>query len=364
MPKTKLSTSRWLLLVVTGAVLCAAGMSGSAEAATARVTWLPRGTGTVTSYRVYVRNAGSTYGATPLWSGNPTPAADGSMAALVTYTPATSGTNYFAVVAVSSTSGETGLSGELPIGSPNPCRNDSCSTKTSCNFSNRADGTSCDDASYCNGPEVCLAGVCDTSAVRNCADTVQCTVDACDETADKCTHTGPAGCCLACDSLDPCLANACAQGDCAAESGSELKVNRLKLLSKKSGIKMAAKGSFTVDPSIDPSTTGAVLEMRTPDGMVVYSSSIAAQSIKVGAAGGRYRFAAARSESDFLGNGLTRLDFRIKGDTWLVTAKAETPELMDAFLEPTITWVIRLGTSCARRMDMPCNQTSILSVCR
>src|SRR6185436_17375130 len=101
-----------------------------------------------TGFNVYVRNAGSTYAASPIWSGNPTPAADGSMTANVTYTPAASGTNYFAVVAVSSTSGETGLSGELFLGAANPCRIDSCSSKTSCSFVNRDDGSSCDDGVY------------------------------------------------------------------------------------------------------------------------------------------------------------------------------------------------------------------------
>jgi hypothetical protein len=286
------------------------------------------------------------------------------MSAVVTYTPATSGTNYFAVVAVSSANGETGVSGELPIGTPDPCRNDSCVTKTSCDFSNRADGTSCDDASFCNGPEVCRSGVCDTSATRNCVDAVACTVDACDEAAGNCTHVGPPGCCLACDSTDPCLADACAQGDCTASPGTEIEVNRVKFQSKASGIKLAAKGSFIADPSVDPSRTGAVVEMRTPDGVALYSSSIAAHDIKAGVFGRRYRFAASRSQSSFLGNGLTRLDFRIKGSTWLVTAMAESQELREAFLEARITWVIRLGTTCVRHMDMPCRQSSTLSTCR
>ncbi len=336
-----------------------------AIAATARVTWMPRGTDTVTGYAVYARSAGAPYGSVaPIWTGNPTPAGDGSLSALVTYTPSASGTNYFAVVALSSATGETGLSGELPIGNTNACRNDRCVTKTSCDFTNRQDGSSCDDALYCNGAEVCVAGACDTSPLRNCADNVACTIDACDETLDQCTHNGPPGCCAACDTNDPCLATACAQGDCSAPDGAGIDINRIRLLSKRSGIKLAIKGRFIADAATDPTQTGAILEMRTPDGTVVYSSHVAAQSIRAGSAGGRYRFVASRAGSDVSTNGLTRLDFRIKKDVWLMTAKAETSELLDAFVEPTLTLVVKLGTSCARRMDMPCLQSSTLSVCR
>ncbi len=367
MPNEKWWRGHWSRRVLAcAAFLCVTGaFTNPAVAATARVTWLPRGTDTVTGYAVYARRAGAAYGtAGPIWTGNPTPAGDGSRSALVTYTPSGSGTNYFAVVALSSMTGETGLSGELPIGNTNACRNDRCTTKTSCDFTNRLDGSSCDDALYCNGPEICVAGACDTSPVRNCADSIACTVDACDETVDQCTHNGPPGCCAACDTTDPCLASACAQGDCSAPDGAEIEINRIRLLSKRSGIKLAIKGSFIADPGTDPTQTGAILEMRTPEGTVVYASQVAAQSIKAGSSGGRYRFVASRAESDFLGNGLTRLDLRIKGDVWLMTVKAETPALLDAFVEPTLTLVIKLGTSCARRMDMPCSQTSTLSLCR
>jgi hypothetical protein len=357
---------RWTRSLVVGAVflVAAIGAVQPVVAATARVTWLPRGSGTVSGYRIYLRNEGTPYVSTPQWTGNPAPAADGSLSTTFTYTAAPSGVNYFAVSAVSTTSGETVISNEGIIGTPNPCRNDSCATKTSCNFTNYPDGTACDDASFCNGAEVCIGGVCDTSRTRDCSDAIDCTVDACDDTAGKCTHSGPPGCCLACDTSDPCLAAACAEGDCSAGPGTEIEVNRIRFMNKKSGIKLAGKGTFEADPAIDPTTTGAVLQFRAPDGAVLYASEIAAHSIKASSYGGRYRFSATRAESDFLGNGLTRLDFRIKGSTWLVTIKAETPELMDAFLEPTVTWVIWMGSNCVRHMDLMCNQNTDLSVCR
>ncbi len=344
-------------------VSAATALPGGAFAATARVTWQPQGTG-ATGYGVYVRNAGATYGSSPLWTGNPTPAADGSMSATVTYTSASSGVNYFAVVSRNATS-ESALSAELPVGTPNPCRHDSCLTKTSCDFTSVADGSSCDDGVFCNGAEVCLNGTCNAGAVRSCADNIDCTVDTCDEAAAQCTHVGPPGCCLACDSDDPCLADACTEGDCRASTGVELAVNRLKLADKAGGITLAAKGRFDADPNIDVTTTGVVFELRSVDGTVLYTSRIDGNRISAGATGGRYRYAVSRSQADVLTNGLSRLDFRVKGSTWLVSVKAQTLRLAAALQESDVTWMIKLGSDgCARRMNMACKKKASLSICR
>ena len=333
-----------------------------AHAAVAHVRWLPSTGSGLTGYRVYVRNAGATYG-NAQWNGNPTPDPDGALSALVTYTTAASGVNYFTVVAVGGTQ-ESGLSQELPIGAPNPCQNDSCSTKVSCNFSVRPDGSSCDDSSFCNGAETCLGGVCSQRTARNCADAIACTTDGCDDVAGRCTHVGPPGCCPACDSNDPCLADACAQGDCAAESGIEIDVNRIRLMKKSSDIKLAAKGRMVTDQSIDPDLRGADIQLRAIDGTIVYRSIIAPSAIRA-RSDGRFRFTATRAQSADLENGVTRLDFRGKGNAWTITLKAETPALEDAAIEPTLTWMIRLGdAACLRHVDMACDQSNERAVCR
>jgi hypothetical protein len=348
------------VLAFVGAAFAAAS---DAESATARVRWLPRGAA-ATSYSVYVRNAGSTYGASPHWSGTPTAAADGTASANVTYTTAPSGTNYFTIVALSA-SGESALSNEIPIGPVDRCRSDSCVTKTSCDFGNRPNGTSCDDDVFCNGPEVCLNGVCDTSPTRDCADAIACTVDTCEESEGRCKNMGPPGCCVACDSADPCLADACAEGDCTAPAGTDIEFNRIRFMNKKSGIKLAAKGSFEADPTIDISTTRVVLEFRAIDGTVLYTSTLLPGIVRASAQDGRFRYTATRAQSDFYSMGMTRFDLRVKGTRWYVTAKAETSALMDAFLEPTISVMLRLGDeACMRRVAVPCSQSSTLSVCR
>ena len=47
----------------------------------------------------------------------------------------------------------------------------------------------CDDGIYCNGAERCDVNVGCVAGVRDCKDAVACTVDACDEGQQACTHT-------------------------------------------------------------------------------------------------------------------------------------------------------------------------------
>ena len=362
--KLCLAASQWSRIFAGLALFVGAFIASTdALAATARVRWLPRSTNGVSGYRVYIRNGGATYPSTAQWSGNPTPAADGSLTADVSYTPAASGVNYFTVVAFDATT-ESGLAPELWLGAPPRCRADNCTTKTGCNFTQFTDGTPCDDALFCNGSETCQSGVCASSGARNCADAIACTVDSCDETLDRCTHSGPPGCCVACDSNDPCLADACANGDCSAPSGTDLDVNRVRLLKKKQTVMLAAKGRFVADQGMDPTVAGATVQLRTADGAILYSSTSPGTAFQPGTSGGRYRFTATGAQAQYVGNGITRLDFRFKGDGWLVTLKAATPYLADALLESPLTWSIDMGDVCVRRMDLPCEQTDVLSVCR
>lgn len=318
----------------------------------------------VVGYGVYVRSSGTPYPATAVWTGNPVRAADGSISADVSYTQAATGTNYFTVVALAAAS-QSNIAEELPIGVTNLCRIDACTTKTTCTFTNRPDGYACDDTSFCNGPETCRSGLCDTSASRSCADAIDCTTDSCDESAGTCVHVGPPGCCAACDADDPCLADACAQGDCYASPGIELEVNRLKIVKRAAGYQLIAKARFLGDPGLDPTLTGATFELRRPDGPVLYGARIGGSVIRIGATPGRYRFVASRSESDLLSNGIERLDFRSHGSTWIVSAKASVLAIEGAFLEPQLTMMLRLGTdTCARRQRMDCHNKTALSVCR
>jgi nitrous oxidase accessory protein NosD len=69
----------------------------------------------------------------------------------------------------------------------NPCTLDSCNAVAGCQFTTRADGTSCADSNVCNGAEVCQAGLCQPGTPLNCDDGNPCTADSCSALAG-CLH--------------------------------------------------------------------------------------------------------------------------------------------------------------------------------
>jgi len=91
----------------------------------------------------------------------------------------------------------------------NQCTTDSCDPVLGCLNTPVTDGTSCSDGLFCTDPDTCVNGLCTTPA-RDCADSIDCTVDACDETNDVCLHN-------ATDSL--CPSTSCRTGRCSATSG-------------------------------------------------------------------------------------------------------------------------------------------------
>ena len=68
------------------------------------------------------------------------------------------------------------------------CTNDACNEATdSCD--NTPDNGACDNNLYCDGVETCDVTLgCQDGADPNCGDGVRCTVDACVEATDSCSH--------------------------------------------------------------------------------------------------------------------------------------------------------------------------------
>ncbi|MCK4658584.1 MAG: thrombospondin type 3 repeat-containing protein, partial [Phycisphaerae bacterium] len=63
-------------------------------------------------------------------------------------------------------------------------------------WSNRTNGTSCDDGLFCNENETCTDGVCGGGNANLCDDSLDCTTDSCNEDTDTCEHTTNVGTCL------------------------------------------------------------------------------------------------------------------------------------------------------------------------
>ena len=128
------------------------------RALVAQLRWQPSTDSRVTGYFVYVRPATMPYGAA-LDAGTPHPASDGTVSYDVTGL-LDSQVYFVAVTAYTATHLESALSNELPIGTPNPCVQDSCVTKTQCTVNQLPDGTGCGAPAAAQCGATCLAGVC------------------------------------------------------------------------------------------------------------------------------------------------------------------------------------------------------------
>lgn len=97
----------------------------------------------------------------------------------------------------------------------NPCTSDACDPASGCVFSAVTDGTSCADATVCNGAEVCQAGMCASGVSLDCEDANPCTDDACDAMTG-CVHVPNDGNSCedgnVCNGQESCSAGVCISG--------------------------------------------------------------------------------------------------------------------------------------------------------
>lgn len=96
----------------------------------------------------------------------------------------------------------------------------------------------CDDGQYCNGAEICSGGFCQPGTPVSCSDGVACTIDACNEATNTCTHAPNHAACddglfcngaetchvtLGCQSgSDPCGGDACNESADTCGAGPEI----------------------------------------------------------------------------------------------------------------------------------------------
>ncbi|HXC49429.1 MAG TPA: hypothetical protein VN634_00975 [Candidatus Limnocylindrales bacterium] len=104
----------------------------------------------------------------------------------------------------------------------NSCTADQCEVPGICSHK-ALSGVPCNDGLFCTDGESCNSlGFCGGSEARSCDDTVDCTIDDCDELDDVCVHDARDSLCdddLSCDGLEICdAANGCIEGsapDCS-----------------------------------------------------------------------------------------------------------------------------------------------------
>jgi hypothetical protein len=123
-----------------------------------RLHWSPSTDSRVQGYYVYVREATKPYGA-PVDAGAARQASGGTVDWIVS--GLSSSTTYFvAVSAYTSSRVESPLSNELPIGSPDPCVQDTCTSPTQCTVRSLPDGSACGPPGAAGCGSTCLAGTC------------------------------------------------------------------------------------------------------------------------------------------------------------------------------------------------------------
>jgi hypothetical protein len=81
-----------------------------------------------------------------------------------------------------------------PCDDRNPCTSNVCSSGH-CAYPPLQDGTSCDDATLCNGRETCQSGVCAAGTPPTCDDSNVCTADSCNP-IQGCQNPPIPGCCV------------------------------------------------------------------------------------------------------------------------------------------------------------------------
>lgn len=396
-----LVTARHGFLCLFGALFLVV-LATQAEASGARIRWSASTDARVAGYHVYVRGAGTPYGA-PLDAGRPAPAADGSLSYSVS--GLTAGQSYFfavtAYTAASSTAAslESGFSGEIGLGTTNPCLIDRCTTPTSCEIRPAADGSSCDDGLFCNGIAVCSGGVCQNGPAPNCVDGVACTNDHCDEALARCVHVSIPGCCQSdadCADSDACTggehcvsgtcvslgavcpASSCADAFCDPRSGCGLMPTpdgvscdefcdvlvprRLALGAFSGGATLNLRSTFQSGSAIDPSAAGFELEIADATGAVIYKATVPPDLFETR---GSTKFRYLAKADAVLTGGISGIVLKQRKGAWALNVRAAAPALFDALGSPQIALTVRVGNACARDAQLACVGDSLRSArCR
>jgi len=271
--------------------LCAAG-TASAETYAVRLRWQPSADPGVAGYRAYVRPLDGSYGP-PQDLGLPAPQSDGTLSVVIGGLDAAKG-YAFALTAYLADGTESGLSNELEIparSTPSPCTSNA-----------------------------------------DCID-------------------GAAG--------DPCQAGFCLAGTCVPPGGSStsssdhtLNVDSFVFRLGSRPRRLRAHGSFVAGDPLDPTTTGASIEVGAAGG-ILYSASVPARALVAKRQGDVVRYVLRRGRRG-TAPGLTRLVLQWQGGKMDVTLSLGGPLLASLASQSSLTWVVRVGEECVRDLDLQC----------
>jgi hypothetical protein len=149
---------------------------------------------------------------------------------------------------------------------------------------------------------------------------------------------------------DPCIAGACAGGACiVAEARAPVPGTGLSVRLQASRTRLRAAGTFVPLGSVDPQAAGLTLELIAADGAVVHRAELSPDAFRVGRRGGEFRYAAGSVSP----GGVRRLVVRQQGGVMTVRVRARVSLSLADAVEP-LTWIVHVGSWCARQLDLRC----------
>ena len=269
-----------------------------------QLRWQPSTDSRVTGYSVYVRRATMPYGAA-LDAGVPRPASDGTLSYDVTGL-LDSQVYFVAITAYTATHLESALSNELPIGTPNPCVQDSCVTKTQCTVNQLPDGTAC------GGP-----------AAAQCGAT-------------------------------------CLRGVCSGLSPSGVSMNGMRLQLSSSQLRVTASGRFAATPSFDPASDGLTLTLSDGGGTALVQTTLPATAFV--ASSDESSIKLARQKTGQASLQVRRLVFRTRNGTtrWKLRLNAPSP----GGLPSGSALTLQTGSACLASAAAACSVRGAAATCR
>jgi hypothetical protein len=274
------------------------------RALVAQLRWQPSTDSRVTGYFVYVRPATMPYGVA-LDAGSPRPASDGTVSYDLTGL-SDSQVYFVAVTAHTATNLESALSNELPIGTPNPCVQDSCASKTQCTVNQLPDGTACGGPAAAQCGATCLAGVC--------------------------SGLSPGG----------------------------FSIDSIKLRLSDRQFRVTASGRFAATPSFDPADDGLTLAISDGDGTALVQTTLPSTAFVGSPDDSSIKLARQKGPQTPLQ--VRRLVFRTKNGTtrWKLRLNAPPPGGLPAASAITL----QTGNACLASAPVACTVRGSSATCR
>ena len=356
------SHALWALLcLVAGSPTAAAGATISAQ-----VTWQPSTSSGVVGYRIYTRLLSSIYGA-PQDAGLPTPAPNGSLTFVITGLDAT--TDYaFAVTAYATDGTESGFSNELTLSATTPTTTLPTTTTSSSTTTTTPppSSTTSSTTTTTAPPFTTTSSSTTTSTIRRhhhkTAATRQSTASsvALDGGTSSCTLRSDGSPCYP---GDPCENGECRTSTCVAArspiGGNRfLDVGRFRLRALGTRGRLVAQGSFSPATVIDPTASGATVEVRAQaDGDLVYRATVPGWAFHPDRSGRSFHYAVPRAGMPAGSEGLKSLALRFDGQTMSVRVRATVSGSVSRLAPTRLAWMVQLGEECVRNVNLVCAAT-------